>query len=93
MEKYTIKLSKEAEKDLSILKKSGKKSDIKKVESFFIEIQETPRSGTGQPEQLKYTDRELWSRRINKKDRLVYEIRDDEIVIVIIQVLGHYSDK
>ena len=93
MEKYIIKISKSAEKDLSLLKKSGKKNDIEKVNTIFEEIEENPRIGIGKPEQLKYYDGEVWSRRINKKDRFVYEIYEDEILIVVIQALGHYSDK
>ena len=93
MEKYIIKISKAAEKDLSLLKKSGKKSDIEKVNTIFEEIEENPRLGIGKPEQLKHYDGEVWSRRINKKDRFVYEIYEDEILVVVIQALGHYSDK
>jgi toxin YoeB len=93
MEEYTITLTKSAEKDLSLLKKSGKKLDIKKIEGFFLEVAEKPRFGTGKPEQLKHTDGEFWSREINKKDRFVYQIFEQEKLIVIIQVLGHYSDK
>ena len=93
MEKYIVKISKAAEKDLSLLKKLGKKSDIEKVNTIFEEIEENPRLGIGKPEQLKYYDGEVWSRRINKKDRFVYEIYEGEILIVVIQALGHYSDK
>lgn len=32
-----------------------------------------------------------WSRRINQKDRLVYEVSDDGIIIK--QCKGHYDDK
>lgn len=32
-----------------------------------------------------------WSRRINAKDRLVYEIQNDSITIL--QCRGHYDDK
>ena len=46
--------------------------------------------GIGHPEQLK--DRvNTWSRHVNEKDRLVYEIRGDEILIK--QCRGHYGDK
>ena len=93
MGKYIVKISKSAEKDLSLLKKSGKKADIEKVTAIFQEIEENPRFGTGKPEQLKYYDGEVWSRRINKKDRFVYEISEDEILVVVIQALGHYQDK
>lgn len=73
MGRYQIVRTKEAEKDLAKILKSGNKSDIKKVEIFFSEIEEHPRTGTGLPEQLKYFEGEIWSRRINKKDRFVYE--------------------
>lgn len=71
MEKYLIEISRDAQKDLQNLKKSGRKADIEKVSTFFREIEVNPRAGTGQPEQLKYQDGEVWSRRINKKDRFV----------------------
>ena len=46
--------------------------------------------GIGHPEQLK-GEEVLWSRRINEKDRLVYEVHEDEVVIR--QCRGHYGDK
>ncbi len=93
MGKYIVEISKVADKDLSLLKRSGQKSDIKKVEEFIKELSEHPRSGTGHPEHLKNYEGEVWSRKVNKKDRLVYEIYEDEIVVVVIQALGHYDDK
>jgi toxin YoeB len=93
MGKYIIKISKSAEKDLSLLKRSGKTVDIDKITAIFQEIEENPRFGTGKPEQLKYYNGEVWSRRINKKDRFVYEIYEDEVLVVVIQALGHYQDK
>ncbi|MFI3269017.1 MAG: Txe/YoeB family addiction module toxin [Rikenellaceae bacterium] len=57
------------------------------------ELIEHPRSGTGKPEPLKgYAERELWSRRIDQKHRLVYEIRDDELIVIAIAAYGHYGD-
>lgn len=93
MGKYIIKISKSAEKDLSLMKRSGKKIDIDKITTIFQEIEENPRFGTGKPEQLKHYDGEVWSRRVNKKDRFVYEIYEDEVLVVVIQALGHYQDK
>ena len=52
-----------------------------------------PTTGIGKPEKLKYKNEVIWSRQINKKDRLVYEIIDFEIVVIIISALGHYGDK
>lgn len=93
MGKYTVRISKDAEKHLSILKKSGKKNDIEKVTKIFQEIEEEPRFGTGKPEQLKHYNGEVWSRRINQKDRFLYEIYETEILVIVMKVLGHYSDK
>lgn len=58
-----------------------------------MEMEESPRTGLGSPEHLKYFDGEIWSRAINKKDRLIYEIFEEEISVVVIQALGHYNDK
>lgn len=93
MGKYLIQISKRALNDLQEIKKSGRKSDMKKIETLFQELENNPRTGTGSPEQLKYFDGEVWSRHINKKDRLVYEIFENEVSITVIQSLGHYNDK
>ena len=34
-----------------------------------------------------------WSRRINKKNRLVYCVYEEEQIITVISLRGHYSDK
>lgn len=93
MGRYTIEISKEALADLSKIKKSGKKTDISKIEKIFFELEVHPTTGIGKPEKLKYKDVNVWSRQINKKDRLVYEIIDHEVVVIIISALGHYNDK
>lgn len=93
MGRYRIELSKEALADLSKIKKSGKKADISKIEKIFFELEIHPTTGIGKPEKLKYKTENVWSRQINKKDRLVYEIIDHEVVVIIISALGHYNDK
>jgi toxin YoeB len=52
-----------------------------------------PRVGIGRPERIKYKDGEIWSREINRKDRIVYEIFELEHNLLVVQALGHYSDK
>lgn len=93
MGRYTIEISKEAMADLLKIKKSGKKTDISKIEKIFLELEIHPTIGIGKPEKLKYKNENVWSRQINKKDRLVYEIIDHEVVIIIISALGHYNNK
>lgn len=93
MGRYTIEISKEALVDLSKIKKSGKKVDLSKIQKIFEELEIHPTTGIGKPEKLKYKNENVWSRQINKKDRLIYEIIDQEVVVIIISVLGHYNDK
>ena len=93
MGRYTIEISKEAFADLLKIKKSGKKTDITKIQKIFLELEIHPTVGIGKPEKLKYKDSNVWSRQINKKDRLIYEIIDYEVVVIIISALGHYAEK
>jgi len=93
MGRYSIEISKEAVAHLLKIKKSGKKADISKIEKIFSELEIHPTIGIGKPEKLKYKSENVWSRQINKKDRLIYEIIDHEVVVIIISALGHYSDK
>jgi len=92
---YKTEFSKDAKKQLEKLKKSGKQIYLQKIFSFLQEVEIDPRLGTGTPEQLKHqkAGKETWSRKINKKDRFVYEIFEEEKTILVIQVLGHYQDK
>ncbi|WP_317045993.1 Txe/YoeB family addiction module toxin [Flavobacterium laiguense] len=53
-------------------------------------IQETPYEGIGKPEPLKHNLSGLWSRRINLEHRLVYEILEEDSVILIHSLKGHY---
>jgi toxin YoeB len=93
MVKYSIEISKEAFADLLKIKKSGKKTDISRIEKIFLELEIHPTIGIGKPEKLRYKESSIWSRQINKKDRLLYEIIDHEVVVIIISALGHYKDK
>lgn len=54
------------------------------------ECQRTPYEGIGKPEPLKGNQQGLWSRRIDEKHRLVYEVTAD--LIVVHSVSGHYDD-
>ncbi|WP_121966834.1 Txe/YoeB family addiction module toxin [Myroides sp. N17-2] len=57
------------------------------------ELENHPKIGEGDPEELKYQLKGLWSRRINKRDRLIYQINDTEITVTVIAALNYYSDK
>jgi len=85
---YHLKFSKQASKDIDFHKKSGNKTILSKLATLLTEITENPTKGTGKPEQLKYNLSGLWSRRINREHRLVYEIKSDSILIH--SAKGHY---
>ena len=72
--------------------KSGNKGAIKKIESLLSELEEHPTTGTGKPEQLKGVEG-IWSRRIDKKNRLLYTIKEEKILVLVLSALGHYNDK
>ncbi|MBR1683288.1 MAG: Txe/YoeB family addiction module toxin [Bacteroidaceae bacterium] len=91
---YTVLLSEAARTELSMIKKSGDKATIKKVANLLLELQEHPRTGTGQVEHLKhFAFEETWSRRINKHYRMIYEIHDVEVIVTVVSLRSHYGDK
>ena len=88
---FEIEFSEEFLKDIKKHQKAGNKILLKKVNSFLTEIRENPKEGLGKPEQLKYFETMIWSRRINEKHRLVYEIKVN--AVEILSGWGHYDDK
>lgn len=93
MGKYSIKLAYEAEKDLKLIYKSGDKASINKLEQIFAELQENPYEGVGKPKPLKHRYVGFWSRRINRKDRIVYQVKEEEVSVLVVSARDHYDDK
>ena len=92
MGKFGIEIKPEAKKDFKKDFKSGDKASIRKIEIILSELQETPFSGTGQPEPLKYELTGYWSRRINKRDRMIYSVIENVAIVTIFSAIGHYED-
>ena len=91
---YVVYLSEQSKTELATIKRSGDKKTIKKIANLLIELQEHPRTGTGQVEHLKhFVYEETWSRRINKQYRMIYEIHDLEIYVSVVSLRSHYGDK
>lgn len=90
--RYEIDLKEQAMIDLAKLAKSEPKSFLK-AQSLIEELREHPRTGTGRPEQLSGDRAGQWSRRITQKHHLVYEINDNEVVVLVLTSYGHYDDK
>lgn len=82
---YTLK----AKEDIDFWKKTGNQIVLKRIRALLESIQGTPFEGIGKPEQLKYEWKGYWSRRINQEHRLIYEMRDDKIIIHSLK--GHYD--
>lgn len=57
----------------------------------MILIQKNPFDGIGKPEALKHDYQGYWSRKITDKHRLLYQVTDEEIIII--RCKGHYDDK
>jgi toxin YoeB len=49
---------------------------------------EDPTKGLGKPESLKHNLTGFWSRRLSKKDRLIYKF--DDVIFNIFAIGGHY---
>ena len=57
------------------------KKILRKINDLIKDIQKTPYDGLGKPEPLKYDLAGFWSRRIDLEHRLVYQFKDDKILI------------
>lgn len=89
---YRIKYTKQAIEDAMKLKREEPKS-FQKLLKLELELKEHPRTGTGKPEPLSGNRAGEWSRRITSKHRLIYEIHDTEIIVLVLTAYGHYGDK
>lgn len=90
---YQVNFAKNIIFEIKKLEKSGDKIAFKKLYVFLEEVKINPKTGTGKPEQLKYYKIPTFSRRISEKHRLVYEVIEEELIVNILSVWGHYDDK
>ena len=89
---YEVIYTKNADKSIAKFRKSNPIA-YKKILEFIKELHEHPRTGTGHPEPLTKGNEITYSRCITKKDRLVYDIYDETVTILVLTAEGHYSDK
>jgi toxin YoeB len=87
---YKINILKKAQSDLNWYRRNDKNSYIKCFD-LVREIMVNPREGTGKPERLKFFEKEVYSRRVNHKDRLIYTIYEESKEIDISSFRGHYE--
>jgi toxin YoeB len=52
-----------------------------RINELLKDISRNPFTGLGKPEPLKYKYKGFWSRRINAEHRLIYQVKNDEVLI------------
>jgi len=58
------------------------KNNLKRINELIKDIKRTPFNGIDKPEPLKHKYKGCWSRRIDGEHRLVYQIKEDELIIL-----------
>ncbi|MDE6267462.1 MAG: Txe/YoeB family addiction module toxin [Muribaculaceae bacterium] len=89
---YKVSFDAKVAKIISKWKKSNPNLH-KKLLKVVISIAENPRKGIGHPEPLVGGGDRTYSRHITAHDRIIYDIYDDEVVVIVIELEGHYGDK
>lgn len=67
------------------------KKTLKRINALIADIARNGNDGIGKPEALKGNYQGFYSRRIDDKNRLIYRI--EENVLIIIECGTHYQDK
>lgn len=67
---------------------SQDRKTLKRINALIRDAQRSPFDGIGKPEPLKGNLAGLWSRRIDSSNRLVYEVRENELIIL--SARSHY---
>ncbi|GGI29460.1 MULTISPECIES: Txe/YoeB family addiction module toxin [Pedobacter] len=89
---YELDFTTTAIEDILILKKSDKLA-YKKLEKLLLELTEHPKTETGKPQLKKYNLSGFYSRRISHKHRLIYQIIEEKVTVLVLTAQGHYGDK
>lgn len=89
---FEVDFTQEAVKDMERHNKSGNKSLMTKIDKLLDELEQHPETGTGKPEKLKHQLSGKWSRRIDRRHRLVYTIDHDNSLVEILSAYGHYEE-
>lgn len=70
---------------------SQDKKTLKKINNILKDIDRNGNKGISKPEPLSGDLSGYWSRRIDDKNRIVYKIENDQLIII--QCGSHYRDK
>ena len=86
-----IDFSDNALTDLDCWKQKGTVSIKARITKLIEAIRQSPFTGIGKPEPLRYELSGKWSRRIDDKNRIVYNVINQRIKIYSLR--GHYGNK
>ncbi|MCR4772783.1 MAG: Txe/YoeB family addiction module toxin [Prevotella sp.] len=89
---YKLDFSSNATRVIAKWKKSNP-AVYKKLNKILHELMDHPRTGLGHPEPLVGGDGITYSRRITAQHRIIYDILDDVVVVLVTALEGHYNDK
>ena len=89
---YRIEFSQDAQRVIKKWKKSNPNS-FRRLYRLLPELEEHPRTGTGHPEPLKGGNGVTYSRRLSGQDRVIYDIYDYVVTVLVVSEEGHYDDK
>jgi toxin YoeB len=65
-----------------VYRQTQDRKTLKRINDLIRDAQRSPFEGIGKPEALKHSLSGCWSRRIDETNRLVYQVHDDELVII-----------
>lgn len=87
---FELEFSKRAQKELKKIQKDDRL--LQKLFEIFRDLEKDPHSANFKMEKLKYNFQDHFSKRLDKKNRLIYQVLDDRIVVSVISILGHYEE-
>ena len=86
-----LKFKPTAIRDLDYWKETENQKILNRIGELIKSTLNTPFSGIGKPEPLRYNLTGYWSRRIDQDNRMVYKVENG--IITIHSLKGHYLIK
>ncbi len=87
-----INLDAQAKRDLKEVLKSNLMERFLELIVSSVENKDNPLVGIGSPEQLKGYNEAVYSRQLDKKNRIIYSYGEENLIILL-SCIGHYDDK
>lgn len=89
---YRIETTRRVDKVAAKWKKSNP-TLFRKYGQILHDIAEHPATGIGHPEALIGGKSITYARHITAHDRIIYDVYEEEIRVLVIELEGHYNDK